>query len=213
MRLRTGISGKTHALPFRLLKSGAVLLLFLLSILVVACSGGAGGDTGSTSAGGPVVTVTIHLNNGAMSPTPPLPAYTCGAWATQTSPTYGMSTVGVYAKFTQTVNDNPEGVDGATATATILWPDTTTDNETTLTTADGLAIFSVPIANRKDTVNAVTLITVTFSKAGIPNCTVGTDRAAFFTVVVPSPTPTKAASPTATGTPGVTLTPVVTPTP
>src|SRR5437588_12400646 len=111
------------------LKCGAILLLFCLSVLIVACSSGAGGS--STDLGNPQVTVTIQLGaNG--SPTPPLPDYWCGAWATQTAPVYNMtSTVGVYAKFVHNVNQNPEGIGGATAIATVYWADQSNNTYTT----------------------------------------------------------------------------------
>ncbi|MBV9230212.1 MAG: hypothetical protein JOZ18_12940 [Chloroflexi bacterium] len=172
------------------LKCGAILLLFLLSVLIVACSDGTGAANTTGSLNGPVVTVTIHLGDGyGNSPTPTLPDYTCGAWATQTTPPMNMaSNVGVYAKFVHNVNGNPEGVDGATATALVLWPDGTNDTLTTNTTPDGLATFSIPIADKASAVNKITLVKVTFSKPGIPTCTVDVDRAAFFTLVIVSPT-------------------------
>src|SRR5438093_7290003 len=102
--------------PFSLfLKYGAILLLFFLSVLIVACSSETGGT--STDLGNPQVTVTIQLGNTNGTPTPPLPEYWCGAWATQSSPPYNStSTVGVYAKFIHNVKQNPEGMGGASAT-------------------------------------------------------------------------------------------------
>jgi hypothetical protein len=170
------------------LKRGAILLPFVLSMLVVACSGAQAGNTGTGTPNGPTVTVTIHLGDAQQSPTPPLAAYQCGAWATNASPTTKTKVVGVYALFTQSVNGNPQGVDGAFAQATVYWPDGTTTNLTAVTTADGLAKFAVTI-NNKSAINGVTLITVNFSKNGTPSCAVAQDRAAFFTVVAPTPTP------------------------
>lgn len=177
------------------LKCGAILLLLFVSILIVACGSTTG--TNITNINGPVTTVTIHIGDTKTgSPTPPLPTYWCGAWATQSSPAINASAmVGVYAKFTHNINGNPEGVEGATATAIVMWPDGTTTPQTVTTTADGLAVFAISVANRADAVNRLTLVTVTFTK-GDQTCTVGEDRAAFFTLIV--------VSPTATSTPGTT---------
>lgn len=179
-------SEKKVSLTFSL-KCGAILLFFLLSILVAACGGGA---NTTTNINGPVVTVTIRIGNtNNNSPTPALPDYWCGAWATQTSP--GFSTTGivsVYAKFTHNVNGNPEGVDGAGATATVLWADGQPDNIPATTTPDGLAVFSISTANRASAINKITLVTVRFDKPGVPTCIVGPGNAAFFTLVPVSPT-------------------------
>jgi hypothetical protein len=180
-------------------KCGAIFLLLALSVLIVAC----GGTTGSARLGDPVVTVTIHLGDDQYgSPTPTLPPYWCGAWATQTSPAYySTSSVGVYAKFTQNIGGNPRGVGGARATATVLWPDRSTITQTVTTSADGLAVFSIPTTDRIFAINKITLVTVTFQKAGLPTCTVKDDQAAFFTLVLVSPTPTSTGTPSETGTP------------
>ena len=168
------------------LKCGAILLLFFLSVLIVACSSEAGGS--STDLGNPQVTVTIQLGaNG--SPTPPLPPYWCGAWATQTSPVYNTtSTVGVYAKFIHNINQNPEGIGGATAIATVYWADQSNNTYTTTTSNDGLAVFSIPIGGRAADVNTVTLIKVDFVAKDGTTCHVQEDRQAFFTLLVISPT-------------------------
>jgi hypothetical protein len=184
------------------LKCGAILLFFLFSVLVVAC----GSNTGNTNNnfGGPSVTATINLGGNNLSPTPTLPPYWCGAWATSTSPLLS-STVGVYAKFVQNVNGNPEGIGAATATATVIWPDGATTSQSVMTTSDGLAVFYVPTANQTDALDKITYVTVMFQKNGTPGCQVGMDRAAFFTLVT---APTKGTpgtgkgTPTATGAPG-----------
>ena len=195
------------------LKCGAILLLFFLSVLIVACGSGAGGS--STDLGNPQVTVTIQLGaNG--SPTPPLPDYWCGAWATQTSPVYNMtSTVGVYAKFVHNVNQNPVGVGEASATAIVRWADGTSNTQTVTTTNDGLAVFSIPTGGRAADINTVTLIEVDFVAKDGTTCKVQNDRQAFFTLMVVSPTAATAtmiASPTASPT-GVSPTPTCTPLP
>ena len=167
------------------LKCGAILLLFFLSVLIVAC----GGSGTNTTLGQPGVTVTINLGQDNGSPTPPLPAYTCSAWVTNTTPGINTtSAIGVYAKFVHNVNGNPEGVYPAQGTATALWPDGNV-NVTANTTPDGLAIFSFSTANRKADLNKIILVTVAFQgPAGVPQCLVNVDRAAFFTLVVASPT-------------------------
>ena len=194
------------------IKCGAIFLLFLLSVLIVAC----GGDNNTAvNLGGPVVTVTISIGQSNASPTPTTPNYWCGAWATQTTAGLNPNTVvGVYAKFTRNVNGNPEGVDGATATAVVQWPDGTSNVFTANTTPDGLAVFAVPAANKVGALNRSTLVTVTFTKPGLTSCVVDGNRAAFFTLVLASPTATASPTSTATDTAGtVTPTDTVTPRP
>ncbi|HWZ18933.1 MAG TPA: hypothetical protein VNW73_09075, partial [Ktedonobacteraceae bacterium] len=109
--------------PFNLIvKCCAIFFLFFISILIVACSSN---GTSQLNPGTPVVTVTIKLGQDVGSPTPTLSPYYCGGWATDTSPPFtSTSTVNIFGKFTHTAtidgNSNPEGVGGATATATIL---------------------------------------------------------------------------------------------
>jgi len=170
------------------LKCSAVLVLFFFSVLIVACGGGTTSSMQSNVAN-PAVTVTINLGNTNTTPLPTMIPYTCGAWTTNTSPAYNASTeVAVYAKYTQSVNGDPQGVDAATATATIHWGDGTTDTQTINTTSDGLAVFDFNASNESAAVGKLTLVTVTFTKDGTPGCTVGTDRAAFFTLVVATAT-------------------------
>src|SRR5262249_1694997 len=130
-----------NTLHILLIKAGAILFLLLLSLLIVACSGSSQVDPGT-----PAATVTISLGQINSSPTPPLPPYSCGGWVTDTSPAYTpTSIVSVFGKFTQLVKGNPEGVEGATATASIQWPDGTSNTLTETTTSDGLAVFPVAI--------------------------------------------------------------------
>jgi hypothetical protein len=206
-----GTAWKTKASFSLSLKCAVILLLFSLSVLIVACSSGAGGS--STDLGNPQVTVTIQLGaNG--SPTPPLPNYWCGAWATQTSPVYNSaSTVGVYAKFVHTMNQNPVGVAGASATAIVHWADGTSNTQTAATTPDGLAVFSIPTGGRAADINTVTLIEVDFVAKDGTTCKVQNDRQAFFTLtggsstatatmtLSPTASPTGIANPTPTCTP------------
>lgn len=192
MRLRLLIQWKQLFSRLFLLKIGATVSLFLVSILIVAC----GTNSASmANSGNPPVTVTIDLNSSSGSPTPVLPEYSCGAWATQSSPPYGTATVGVYAKFVHNVktnpNDptdigNPQGVAGAAALATVLWPDGTQSQVSGTTGSDGLASFPISTANRGDAINKITLVTVQFTKDGVPPCTVDQTRAAFFTLVTGS---------------------------
>ncbi len=198
------------------LKCGAILLLFILSGLIVAC----GSNNSQGDPGNPAVTVTIRIGDFNGSPTPPLPGYTCGAWATNNSPTLGTTTIAIYAKFIHNVDGNPEGVGGATGTANVLWPDSSTDTVTATTTSDGLAVF--PVVIKPIALNKVVLVDVTFSKPGVPTCT---GQAAYFTLIiasptstatnVPSPSPTGAGTgtPTDTPTPGISPTPTKTPKP
>ncbi len=190
MRLRLFTQWKNVFSHLFLLKVGAMVSLFLVSVLIVAC--GTTSSTGTANLGDPPVTVTIDLNGSNSSPTPTLPEYWCSAWATQSSPPFGTSTVGVYAKFVHNVktdpNDpnevgNPQGIEGANAVATVLWPDGTQTQITGTTGADGLTSFPVSTINRGDAVNKIILVTVQFTKDGIPPCTVDRTRAAFFTLV------------------------------
>ena len=212
---------KGKSLPFSL-KSAAIILLFLLSVLIVACGSNSGASTTAstgTAPGNPPITVTINLGGGNGSPTPSLAPYWCGAWATNTTPTYTSGVVGVYAKFTHNVNMNPVGIGGATATATVTWPDGSTSTQTVTTTDDGLAVFSVSVAGRASAVGKFTFISVTFHKDGLTDCTVPQDRVAFFTLVVVSPTATATgaaspgATPTGSPTPSLSPTPTCTPRP
>ena len=172
------------------LKFWSIVSLFVLSGLVVAC----GNASSNANPGDPPVTVTIDLNNTGGSPTPALPAYQCGAWATQSTPPVGTAAVAVYAKFVQLVktnpNDpnevgNPQGVAGATAIATVLWPNGAQAQIAGTTGTDGLVAFTVPTAGRADALNRITFVTVQFAKDGVPPCTVDQSRAAFFTIVPP----------------------------
>ncbi len=188
MRLRLFTQWKNVFSHLFLFKVGAMVGLFLVSVLIVAC-GTTSSSASTANFGNPPVTVTIDLNGSNSSPTPTVPEYWCGAWATQSSPPFGTSTVGVYAKFVHNVkadpNDvgNPQGVQGANAVATVLWPDGTQTQITGTTGADGLTTFPISTANRGDAINKLTFITVQFTKDGVPPCTVDRTRAAFFTLV------------------------------
>ncbi len=164
-------------------KCAAIFVLFALSVLVVAC----GSNGTDTNIDNPVVTVTINLGDNS-SPTPPLPAYSCNAWVTNTTPSVYSNTIAVYAKFTHNVDGNPEGIGGAQAQANVLWPDGNSTAVTVQTTSDGLAVFPVSIANRSADLNKIVLVTVQFTAPNVPPCTVGADQAAFFTLIIASPT-------------------------
>src|SRR5437016_5808450 len=102
-------------------KCGGISFLFFLSCVVMAC----GSYAGQNIPGTPVATQTIVFGQGHSSPVPSLLPYYCGGWATNTTTPYSANgVVNVYGKFTQTdANNNPVGVGGASATATIKWPD------------------------------------------------------------------------------------------
>ena len=176
-------------------KLSAILFLLCLSILVVACGGS---NSTQQDPGTPVVTVTINLGQVIGSPTPPLEPYYCGGWATDTSPPFNQtSVVSVFGKFTHIVDGNPEGVGGATASATINWPDGTTDIMKTTTTPDGLAVF--PVAVKASAINRVVTIQITFQltlTTGQITCPI--PSAAYFTAILVSPTPRNTAMPSAT---------------
>jgi hypothetical protein len=196
---------KKNTILTLLMKYGAISFLLLFSILLVACSGN---GSSQVDLGTPVATVTINLGQVIGSPTPTLNDYYCGGWATDTSPAYSpTSIVSVFGKFTQIVDGNPEGVGGANATATIQWPDGTTDTLNATTTSDGLAVFPVPI--KPSAINKLVTIVITFT---IPDAQCTIPSAAYFTAILVSTMPTKTAVPSVTPTPGGTVTPTGTPT-
>jgi hypothetical protein len=184
--------GFTHLLS---LKYGAVFLFILLSVLVIACGNAA--STNQPGLDSSLVTATIQLgsNTSYAMATPPA-AYSCAAWATQTSPAANMtSVVGINAKFIHNVNGNPEGVEGATAIATVSWgagQGSSMQTQPVTTTADGLAVFKIDLANNGNLTNITYkefIVSVSFSKAGVPACnTDSLQRNAFFTLIMASPT-------------------------
>jgi hypothetical protein len=190
--------------PSLLAKFAGVLLLFAFMILIVAC--GSASSNGNLS-NGPVVTITISFGQNS-SPTPALKSNYCGGWATNTTTAYTTNgVVSVYGKFTQLdKNDNPVGISGATATATILWPDGSTQTETQTTTSDGLAVFSIPL--RPSAIDHIVLIQMSFSKGAL-SCTI--PQAAFFTALVVSPTPNGSKTPKPSPSPNGSQTPTATP--
>jgi hypothetical protein len=202
MQKRTRIQGKMQKKLTFYSKCGAVVLLLVFSIVMVACGGGAGAQN---SLSDPPVTVTVGLNKGSGTMATQPNGYACGAWVTNTSPKLNADTqVGVNAKFVHNVNGNPEGVEGATAIADVEWPDHTHQSfqaTTKVTTKDGLATFAVTIpAEKTNYAGRITLVTVTFTKPGIDTCVVNADRAAFFTLIVVSPTATHGNNPSPTAT-------------
>ncbi|WP_376794209.1 hypothetical protein [Thermogemmatispora sp.] len=177
-----------------ILKLGSLGLFLVLCVVIVAC----GNNSSQAGLESPSATATIVFGTND-SPTPSLPDYLCGAWATDTSPQISSGKmIMVYAKFVHTVDGNPVGVGDATATATVRWWDGSVTTQTVQTTSDGLAVFSIP--PRADAVGKMTLVNVTFSKAGTPGCTV--PQAAYFTISSGGTvTATKTASPQATSSP------------
>jgi hypothetical protein len=194
---------KTKTLLNFILKCSAISFLFFISILIVACSSN---GSSQLNPGTPVVTVTIKLGQDTGSPTPTLSPYYCGGWATDTSPLFSStSTVSIFGKYTKVVDGNPVGVGNASATATIQWPDGTTDTMPATTTSDGLAVF--PVAIQPSAINKLVTISITFTIPGVKPCTI--PSVAYFTAILVSPSPTKTAGPSPTGS----LTPVGTGTP
>ena len=178
---------KTNTLLNLIIKCSAISLLFLLSAITVACSGN---GTSQVDPGTPIVTVTIKLGQDFGSPTPKLSNYYCGGWATDTSPAFSSkSIVSLYGKFTQIVDNNPVGVGGASAIATIQWPDGTTDTKTATTTSDGLALF--PILIKASAINKLVTIMIQFTSTQGVTCKI--PSAAYFTAILVSTTPTNTA--------------------
>src|SRR5450432_62711 len=170
--------GSTFSLS---VKCGIALSLLLLSVLVVACGGGTGANVANL--GDPQATITIKMAGNQGSPTPALPGEWCGIWVTNPTPSSTATTVAVYAKFTKNVNGNPAGIGGATGTAQVMWTPNDIETYTGTTTSDGLVVFPISIAKKSFALNTITLVTVTFQKAGMQNCVVDQDRAAFFTLI------------------------------
>lgn len=186
-------------------KCSGIVLLILSMVFIVSC----GSDNSQVAPGTPVATITISFGQLGGSPTPPLNGYYCGGWATDTTPLYSMNgTEYVYGKFTQTVQGNPVGVNNASAMATILWPDGTTQVENTTTSTDGIATFIIPL--RASAINHLVLIQIKFT-SGTETCTI--PSAAYFTAIIASPTPTNTAMPSPTNTTTPTVTPTGSPTP
>src|SRR5579859_3372604 len=200
--------GKKRTTLFLLAKCAGILLFFGLAVIVVAC----GSDTSQVAPGTPVATLTIVFGQSNASPTPPLAPYYCGGWATDTTPAYSPnSIINVYGKFTQTVEGNPVGVSGASAIATVIWPDGNTETEKTTTTSDGLAVFTIAI--QASAINHVVLVQMSFTAPNGTTCNLTSP--AFFTALLVSPTPTNTAipSPTSSGTATPSVTPSVSPSP
>lgn len=189
-----------------LLKCAGIFLLVLLTVIVVAC----GSDTTQAVPGTPVATLTVVFGQFNGSPTPQLAPYYCGGWATDTTPAYSPNNViNVYGKYTHTVEGNPVGVNGASVTATILWPDGTSAIEKTTTSSDGLAVFSITM--QASAINHVVLIRMEFTTPNVPPCDLTSP--AFFTAIVVSPTPTNTAMPSPTNSATPSVTPFGSPTP
>ena len=130
---------KNRWTPTVFAKLSGIGLLFFFMVLIVAC----GSTTNQVTPGAPDATVTINFGQFIGSPTSSLQKLYCGGWATNTTTPYSANgVVNVYGKFTQMdANNNPVGVPGASATATIKWPDGRVQSEQTTTTSDGLAVF------------------------------------------------------------------------
>jgi hypothetical protein len=167
-------------------KCGAIFLLFLLSTVIAACGSNVAANSGTF--GNPPVTVTIDLSK--MNPTVPgAPDYLCGAWVTNTAPSYNPgSQVPVNMKFVHVVDGMPQGVANATAAVTIVWANGQSDGSTRTTTTDGLAVAYFSMPSDTSILNKNNEITVTFTSPEGTTCTVEGTQAAFFTVIKPSPT-------------------------
>ncbi len=170
-----------------LLKKGASVLCLLLTMIVVAC----GGESGHYVSATPEATITVVFGQMNASPTPTLLPYYCGGWATETTPAYSAKgVVMIYGKFTRTASGNPVGVANASAVATVLWPDGSTETEQETTSGDGLAVFTVPL--RPNALNHLVQVQMTFTSPAGDICTI--PRAAYFTAInatsTPSPSPT-----------------------
>jgi len=187
-------------------KCGAIVSFVLISVLIAACGGD---DQGKKGTFGTAVTVTIQagIDNSSTQQTNKLQ---CGAWATQQTPNINTtSQIGVYGKFVQRDdNNNPRGVDGADVTATVIWGDLSTETMKGTTTADGLVVFALPLANREGALYKVSLVIMTFNKPGVGQCALDqTKNPASFTLISATPGTTGSATPPGQKTPKPTRTP------
>jgi hypothetical protein len=180
-------------------KLSGVCLLFGFMAIIAACSS----TSNQGAPGAPVATITVSFGQAYGSPTPGLQPYYCGGWATDATLPYTKSgVVMVYGKFTQTdPSGNPVGVGGATATATVFWPDGTVNTISATTTSDGLAVFAIPL--EASAINHIVLINIQFVKG---NLTCNIPQPAYFTAIIASPVPNGSATPS-----GGNLTPTPTP--
>ena len=165
-----------------LLKYSARVLCLFLTMIVVAC----GGESGQYVPATPESTFTNVFGQNTTSPTPTLLPYYCGGWATETTPGYSeKGVVMVYGKFTHTVSGNPVGVANASALATVLWPDGSTETEQETTSGDGLAVFTVPL--RPSALNHLVQVQMTFTSLAGDTCRI--PQAAYFTAIPATSTP------------------------
>lgn len=170
-----------------LLKYGASLLCLFLMVVVVAC----GGESSHYVSVTPEATFTVVFGQDTTSPTPTLLPYYCGGWATETTPGYSAKgVVMIYGKFTYTVLGNPEGVANASAVATVIWPDGSTETEQETTSGDGLAVFTIPL--RPSALNHLVQVQMIFTSPTGYTCRI--PQAAYFTAITATSTPS--ASPT-----------------
>jgi hypothetical protein len=207
MRSRIQNLSRKHFSLF--LKGTTALSLCLFGFLIVACGTNLNTNTTTTAQipGNPLVTVTINPNQIFASPTPKQPAYTCGAWVTNTTPAYSRNgVVPVYALYKQNQDGNPVGMDGANATATVIWPFSAPETFTATTTSDGLAVFMVNM--QASAIGHVVLISVGFtSNDGAHTCDITGSQDAFFTPIQGAPQPTP--RPTGGGNPPTRPTPIL----
>lgn len=183
-------------------KLSGICLLFAFMAIIAACGSTSNQDTTGT----PVPTITVSFGQVYGSPTAGLQPYYCGGWATDaTMPYTKQGVVMVYGKFTQTdASGNPVGVDGATATATVLWPDGSSNTIAVTTTSDGLAVFAIPL--EASAINHIVLIQIQFVKGSV---TCNIPQPAYFTAIIgSSPTPNGSVTPSGSPTPGGTPTPI-----
>ncbi len=183
---------KKKSFLFLHIKYGSILFLVVLSALIVACSSGSNTTTNGDNALGAGSTAVIHLDTNNLSPTPSLAQYWCGAWITKSTVSYDPNAViALYAKYTHNVDGNPVGIAGAQVQALIHWGDGTTPAPLTqTTTADGLAVFFVPIGDKEGAMDKLSLVTFTFSAPGATTCTVDDKRPVSFAITEPAATPT-----------------------
>lgn len=178
-------------------KGAVVLFLVIFTTIIAACGAP---DNSMSATEKPQVTVTIDPNHIQKQVTAsPTPGYWCGAWATQTSPAYNADaqqmTLGINAKFTKNSGGNPQGVAGATASAIIHWGDGSASNASGTTSSDGLVVIPISTAGHEGAVGRTSIVTLDFAGPDGSHCSVGQDRAAFFSLtkptVTPSPSPTQ----------------------